>query len=317
MAISFKIPKIAAVVAFLMAGGVVFSALTEQIVLLPFAAIPLVAGIGVWRRRVWSAYGFAVYSFAQLLLVPFVLQRSAAPRDVIPSGAVMAVLAALFFFAGRSLAAAGSKRGWASPWIAVSALVTVPILFVRPFVIPSGAMEDTLLIGDRILVRCFPRPDVARGDIIVFVYPVDRRQTYVKRVIGVPGDRIRISGKIAYRNGVPLRELYAVHKTDFVDSYRDNFPSEPNTPFADAAEEMLKNHVVNGEVVVPPGKYFVLGDNRDASLDSRYWGFVGAGDLIGRPFLVYSSEERSTEAPSNGKGTGPRRIRWERFFKPL
>src|SRR6202023_307100 len=118
-------------------------------------------------------------------------------------------------------------------------------------------------------VRRLPRPSVARGDIIVFPYPVDPRQTFVKRIIGVPGDHIKISGKIVYRNGVSLSERYAVHKTGYVDSYRDN---------------------------------------RDSSLDSRYWGFVGAVDLIGKPVLVYSSEDHSTEALSNGKRTAPRRI---------
>jgi signal peptidase I len=88
-------------------------------------------------------------------------------------------------------------------------------------------MEDTLLIGDRILVQRFPKPSLTRGDMIVFVYPIDRRQTFVKRVIGVPGDQIRIIDKTVHRNGAALKEPYAVHKTNYVDSYRDNFPSEP------------------------------------------------------------------------------------------
>lgn len=157
--------------------------------------------------------------------------------------------------------------------------------------IPTGAMEDTLLIGDHILVQRFPRPSVARGDLIVFLYPIDRNQTFVKRVIGVPGDRIKIVEKIVYVNGAELREPYVIHKNPYPDSYRDNLPSEPKGQAADAAREMLNNNVVNGQVVVPQGKYFVLGDNRDNSLDSRYWGFVGNGDVIGKPFLIYDSGE--------------------------
>jgi signal peptidase I len=313
MATSSKIPWIAAVIAFLMAGLSILVALTGQIVLLPFALIPLIAGVGIVRKRVWSAYGFALFLLAQLLLAVILgLLRSGSIagglRGILPSATVMVVPIALFFFAGRSLAIAGSRRGWASPWIGVSVLVTVPLLFFQPFVIPTGAMEDTILIGDRILVRRFPRPSVTRGDIIVFPYPVDPRQTFVKRVVGVPGDHIKISGKIVYRNGVSLIEPYAVHKTDYVDSYRDNFPSEPNAPLPNAAQVMLKKNVVNSEIVVPEGKYFFLGDNRDSSLDSRYWGFVGAADLIGKPVLVYSSEDPST---------GPHRIRWDRLFKLL
>src|SRR5579859_7720111 len=115
-------------------------------------------------------------------------------------------------------------------------------------VIPNGSMEDTLLIGDRILVQRFPKPSVARGDIIVFIYPVDRHQTFVKRLIGVPGDHIRISGKIVHLNGAALQEPYASHRTDYLDNYRDNFPSDPNAPMP-AGAEMLRNHVANGEVV--------------------------------------------------------------------
>jgi signal peptidase I len=93
---------------------------------------------------------------------------------------------------------------------------------------------------------------------------------------------------------------------DYEDAYRDNFPSEPNVPLYQPAEEMLRKNVVNGEVVVPPGEYFVLGDNRDQSLDSRYWGFVSAGDLIGSPLLIYDSEEQRSG-----------HIRWGRYFRVL
>jgi signal peptidase I len=188
---------------------------------------------------------------------------------------------------------------------------------VQPFVIPTGAMEDTLLIGDRVLVQRIPKPIPQRGDIIVHIYPIDRRQVFVKRVVGVAGDRIRISKKIVYLNGAALNEPYALHKTDHEDLYRDNFPSEPNTPLPDPAQEMLHKHVVNGEVMVPDGKYFVMGDNRDSSLDSRYWGFVDAADLIGKPLLIYDSEESPVTGSPDEKPTGPHYRRWSRFFKLL
>lgn len=178
---------------------------------------------------------------------------------------------------------------------------------VQAFVIPTGSMEDSLLIGDHLLVDklayapagpvsryLLPYTPVKRGDIIVFRYPADVRQTFVKRVIGVPGDRIRIVNKEVFLNGRPLREPYKVHKTSYIDSYRDNFPSEPNTRVDRRAEEMLGRHVEGGEVAVPPDCYFVLGDNRDASLDSRYWGFVPRENIIGKPLLVYWSYDAPT-----------------------
>jgi signal peptidase I len=315
------VAKIACIVGFVSGGLGIISALAGQIVLLPFALTPLIAAIGIVRRRVWSAYGFAVYLLAQLLLVPVVLLWSRAPRPpsagILVQTAVSVALIALFAFAGRSLAAAGSPRGWAWPWIAFSVLIVIPLFFVQPFVIPTAAMEETLLVGDRILVQYFPKPGIERGEIIAFIYPVDRSQSYVKRVIGVPGDHIKIVGKIVYRNGAPLQEPYVVHTTEYVDSYRDNFPSEPNGPFADAARDMLQKNVVNGEVVVPEGKYFVLGDNRDNSLDSRYWGFIGPGDVIGTPRLIYDSVDQSTDQIAGNTSPLPRHRRWDRLFKLL
>jgi len=179
---------------------------------------------------------------------------------------------------------------------------------VQAFVIPTGSMEDTLLIGDHLLVDklsyapagpvskyLLPYTPVKRGDIIVFRYPVDPRQTFVKRVIGVPGDHLRIVNKQVYRNGKPLREPYKYHKDLALDSYRDNFPSEPNTRIDERAAVMLEKAVVQGEVVVPDESYFVMGDNRDRSLDSRYWGFVPRSNIIGKPLLVYWSYDATTE----------------------
>ncbi|MGA2144273.1 MAG: signal peptidase I [Bryobacteraceae bacterium] len=304
-----------------MAALVVVSAWMGQIVTAPFALIPLMAGIGILRKRAWSAYGFVLFFASQLLVLALVVIRGGIPPgrslDFITAAAMWAILIPLFLLAGRALAKSGAQRGSPLPWIAISALCSLPLIFVQPFVIPSAAMEDTLLVGDRILVQRLPGPRPVRGDMVVFVYPIDRQQTYVKRVVGVPGDRIRISGKVLYRNGTAIQEPYAVHKTDYVDRYRDNSPSEPNVPLPYPAQQMLERNVVNGEVVVPEGNYFVLGDNRDDSLDSRYWGFVSSGDLIGKPLLIYDSEEQPAEALLNGQTSGRGRIRWSRFFKLL
>jgi len=204
-----KIPRIACVVAFVLAVGAIIGTLMGPIILLPFALIPLVAGIGIMRRRVWSAYGLALFLFAQLLVVMVNQFRpggpAAAPPGIMWSVVWTVVLGSLFLLAGRSLAIAGAERGRMFAWIAFSALVTVPFLFVRPYVIPVGSMEDTLLRGDRILVQRFPKPTLGRGDMVVFAYPPDRRQTFVKRVIGVGGDHIRISQKVVYLNGAALK----------------------------------------------------------------------------------------------------------------
>ncbi len=205
--------------------------------------------------------------------------------------------------------AAETARGTIAEWtVTILLLLFGTTTLVQAFVIPTGSMEDTLLIGDHLLVDklayappgpiskyILPYTPVKRGDIIVFRYPVDIRQTFVKRVIGVPGDRIRIVNKEVYLNGKKLVEPYKYHKLDYIDSYRDNFPGEPNMRVDEGALEMLEKHVVNGEVVVPPDHYFALGDNRDSSLDSRYWGFVPRANIIGKPLIIYWSYDATTE----------------------
>lgn len=178
---------------------------------------------------------------------------------------------------------------------------------VQAFVIPTGSMEDNLLVGDHLLVDklayappgpvsryVLPYQDVRHGDIIVFRYPIDIKQNFVKRVIGLPGDRIRIQNKQVYRNGIALKEPYKVHKSNYIDTYRDNFPGEPNVHVYEPAQQMLEKTVVNGEVVVPAGNYFAMGDNRDQSLDSRYWGFVPRENIIGKPLIIYWSYDAPT-----------------------
>lgn len=205
------------------------------------------------------------------------------------------------------------QRGSIAEWtITVLLLLFLTTALVQAFVIPTGSMEDTLLVGDHLLVDkltyapagpaskyLLPYQPVKRGDIIVFRYPVDISQTFVKRCMGVPGDRIRLINKQVYLNGVKLEEPYQVHKTEYLDSYRDNFPGEPNANIYPGALDMLQNHVVNGEVVVPPNSYFAMGDNRDSSLDSRYWGFVPRENIMGKPLIIYWSYETSTDRLNN------------------
>jgi signal peptidase I len=211
---------------------------------------------------------------------------------------------------------ATEKREQARNSIAEWAVTILLLLFgtttlVQAFVIPTGSMEDTLLIGDHLLVDklaysapgpiskyVMPYEEPKHGDIIVFRYPGDITQTFVKRVIGVPGDHLKMVHRTVYRNGVPLNEPYTYHKFPY-DESRDNFPGAPS-PFGEGLQaqlqrEMLEHNVVNGEVVVPPNSFFAMGDNRDNSLDSRYWGFVPRDNIIGKPLLIYWSYKASTE----------------------
>ncbi len=179
------------------------------------------------------------------------------------------------------------------------------------FVMPTGAMEDTLLVGDRFLVSRVPAGGGSfhDGELVVLHSPVHPGQEFTKRIVGVPGDRIRIVQKALWRNGKPVEEPYVTHKTNYLDSYRDQFPSTPNTAVFDPARDMLKDHVVDEQVVVPEGHYFVMGDNRDMSLDSRYWGLLPAEQIFGRPIGVYWSEQRDVAST----GPGSRQVRWERI----
>jgi signal peptidase I len=214
----------------------------------------------------------------------------------------------------------------------------------QAFVIPTGSMEDTLLVGDHLLVdklayspsgsvsrHLLPYEEPKHGDIIVFRYPPDINQTLVKRLIGAPGDRIKIVRGVVYRNGTRLNEPYMYHKYVY-DPALDNFPWRCCRPVKEAAAQeaqraMLESDIVSGELVVPANEYFAMGDNRDNSSDSRYWGFVPRDNIIGKPFLIYWSY-RATEEELTG--ASPRsislhlidlgehfftRTRWERSFK--
>jgi signal peptidase I len=180
---------------------------------------------------------------------------------------------------------------------------------LQPFRIPSESMVPTLRVGDFLMVDkqsyepegwlswMLPPSTIHRGDLAVFHYPVDPTMHLVKRVVALPGDRVRLKHGRVWINEQPLDEPYAFYTPAAVDDFRDNFPSlrradpslEPNWWMR------LRRTVVNGELTVPPGELFVLGDNRNDSEDSRYWGFVPENDLVGRPFVVYFSILQSAD----------------------
>jgi signal peptidase I len=196
--------------------------------------------------------------------------------------------------------ASDSTRAWIAKLLILSAVAIVAVLMIgwytcfRSFIISSGSMENTLVTGDRILVdriSIFLGAPVHRGDIVAYRWPLDRNMRFVHRVIGLPGDRLKLVNKHLYRNGSEVPEPYAQHSSTFIDSYRDNFPNAPNFPLREPAMNMLENHVVNGEVVVPADHYFVMGDNRDDAADSRYFGFIERGDIVGRPIVIYDSRD--------------------------
>lgn len=312
-----RLPRIASVVAFVITGIFILSCALGPIIMLPFALVPLCAGIGILRRRAWSAYGLAMYFFSQILLVSVIVLRPWYATGRVPKIVVTELVAiglgTLFLLAGRSLAAAGTVRGRAWPWILTTALLTTPSFFVHNFEIPSGAMENTLLPGDSILAQMFPLPLPKRGQMILFISPTERNVVLIKRVIAVSGDHLRIAGKLVILNGTALNEKYVTHKA-YADFYPEDFPNAVELPGCAEGHEMLSQQVVDGEIVVPAGSYFVLGDNRENSLDSRCWGFVRSGDVIGKPLMIYDSIAEQSLAPGKIR-LGHRR--WTRLFKIL
>jgi len=185
---------------------------------------------------------------------------------------------------------------------AIAIALLIRIFVIQPFTIPSGSMEDTLVVGDHLLAnkflygiripftdaRILKIRDPRRGDVIIFRYPEDRSKDFIKRVIGVPGDEIAIWDKQVFVNGIPYRNPHEVHKESLLLSReqgpRDNF----------------------GPVRVPAGSWFVMGDNRDRSYDSRFWGFVRNADIVGAAFVTYWSWDGETW-----------RLRWNRIGKSI
>jgi signal peptidase I len=196
-------------------------------------------------------------------------------------------------------------------FLASLAGVLVTGLFIITFVlqafeIPSSSMEDALLIGDHVFVNreqfaqpthwissLMPYRDPRRDDIMVFLSPEEKGLFIVKRVIGIPGDRIHLRDGAVYRNGVKLDEPYAEHKFENYDPYRDTFPAvAPSARYGVTSEEWqrtMSSYVHGEDIVVPPDSYFGMGDNRDVSKDSRYWGFIPRKNVIGRPMFIYWS----------------------------
>jgi signal peptidase I len=190
--------------------------------------------------------------------------------------------------------------------------IFVITFIVQAFQIPSESMENTLLVGDYLLVNklCYggpgfgdhvmPYQKIKRGDIIVFHYPVDPQQHFVKRVIGVPGDRLRMERKKVLINGRPLDEPYVHFLEPANNLFRDNFPRVDIVAPGQVGDWWLemKKLVVDGQLIIPEGHYFVMGDNRDDSEDSRYWGFVPQENIIGRPLVIYWSVRDWDKNPS-------------------
>ena len=180
---------------------------------------------------------------------------------------------------------------------------------VQAFQIPSESMEKTLLVGDYLLVDkahyghsrawgwLMPYRPIHRQDIIVFRYPVNPKQHFVKRVVAIPGDHLRLVDKHVYVNGVRQDDQYATFNWAWHDKFRDNFPAGGFYGQKIAARWFLQAQELteDGQLIVPQGSYFVLGDNRDDSYDSRYWGFVPQENVVGRPLVIYWSMEQSPE----------------------
>ena len=185
---------------------------------------------------------------------------------------------------------------------------------IQAFEIPSSSMEKTLLVGDHVFVnrvQISPKSkwiepivhysDIHRGDVVVFLSmdPRTPEMYIVKRIIGIPGDRIHLRDGVVYRNGERLNEPYVNH-ADFAsyEPYRDNFPAVPPPEFGNVIDDWkltMGSHIENGDIVVPPNSYFGMGDNRDVSLDSRYWGFITQEHVIGRPMFIYWSFKTTEE----------------------
>jgi len=224
----------------------------------------------------------------------------------------------------------GVREYFESIVIAVILALFIRTFVVQAFKIPTGSMENNLLIGDHLLVNKFvfgpsasglerallPIGTIKRGDIVVFKYPVEPDRDFIKRVIGLPGDTLELREKKVYLNGVPQNEPY-VH-----------FLQPPGTSAGSELHEVTSFDVREryGPVIVPPNQYFVMGDNRDNSQDSRYWGFMPREYVKGKALLIYWSYEAGREdyqedgAGATLKGMGSvfahffTRTRWDRMF---
>jgi signal peptidase I len=189
--------------------------------------------------------------------------------------------------------------------VLVSGLFIITFV-VQAFEIPSRSMVNTLQVGDHVFVDrltpvtatkilgpLMPYREIHRGDIIVFISPVQPGLHVVKRVMAIPGDKIHLRNGQVYRNGEALNEPYVIHSGNS-NRYADNFPSVSSEYGNQVSPEwpaVVSAHKEGEDLVIPPGNYFGMGDNRDDSLDSRYWGFIPRENIIGRPLFIYWSFE--------------------------
>jgi signal peptidase I len=212
----------------------------------------------------------------------------------------------------------GFKKSVVREYFESLVIAVILALFIRTFVvqafkIPTSSMEPNLLVGDHLLVNKFvfgpvlagaerallPMTDIARGNVIVFKYPEDPERDFIKRVIGLPGEQIEVRHKRVYVNGKLLNEPYA-HYLEAPPPMPDEAQPGDRQPSGDPRESY-------GPVTVPPKHYFVMGDNRDNSQDSRYWGFLTRDYVKGRALVIYWSYE--AEAGNVVTGT-----RWGRLL---
>jgi signal peptidase I len=215
-----------------------------------------------------------------------------------------------------------------------STLVLAAVLFVivRTFVveayrIPTGSMENTLLVGDFLLVnkaiygtripgtelRVAALREPALGDVVVFHPPHEPGRNYVKRVVGVPEDTLEMRDKRLYRNGSLVDEPWARHEDDRGDQVHPDMRWQSNFLIASSRRKYQPTRDNWGPIVVPQERYFVLGDNRDNSEDSRYWGFVDRKEIRGQPWRVYYSFVQSADASESWL----RRVRWGRIGEAI
>jgi signal peptidase I len=249
----------------------------------------------------------------------------------------------------KAAAATRNDRVWREVvswfWVIVAFLLIEGTL-VQARVIPSGSMEKTVLVGDHLIVSRFGYDagipftpwhvplwrNPKRQQIIVFRAPLPEQGNpdFIKRCIGIPGDHIKIVAGQVFVNGTKLNEPYALHDEYAAGSSAENFPPPPENYSLDGRAtpewvQEIPKHIVNGELVVPPGEYFMMGDNRDNSNDSRFWGFVPRANIIGTPLIIYMS----IDAPDEVWGPGyalqrfetyasvlihPSEVRWRRLF---
>lgn len=213
-------------------------------------------------------------------------------------------------------------------WFRFAAITLVLFVLIRGFVleafiIPTSSMEGTLLVGDFLFVnkalygaeipgttaRLPGVRDPGRGDIVVFRPPHDPFRDYVKRVVGISGDTLEMKGKTLIRNGQPQDEAWAIHEDLRGDAIHPDMKWQSDyLAVAEPGPAYLPSRDNWGPLVVPDGNFFVLGDNRDNSEDSRYWGFIGREDITGRPWMVYLS----VLDPEGFSGGWVQRVRWDR-----